>query len=256
MNHLIEDSREHSRLFLPAYVVKKDQGGDGGTVSHGYKHDTRFPQQNRSLTNYRYDQQLHNNHQIAQQNLHAQGICSRGTFHPDVGQQGMYSSPQLQNMSSQYSPQGVPYHGMPQQDMQLQGMSQQGISQQGMSQPGMPPQGTNMAHGHPYQQGMSQNYQTEHYNQPSNKGNWHGENPGPLYPVERQQLVPFHQILRAVTVPNNTSSSGYQEAPHNMPPLEKDDAIQCGNNPVRYGTIKWIGTLPGSKELTAGVEMV
>ena len=450
MNHLIENSKVHSKLCLPGYLVKKieDQGGNGGTVGHGHNYGTRFPQQNHSyysqdshgmstidekhqkeafkkfdqrkeearkeketiqsherrhqvqqtkkelqigeiegfddtmldrkrqekimedlerqkkenkqnssqsaktnasynepaptvpqsqstVSDYRYDQQIHNNRQIAQQGPPAQGIPpqdvhAQGMFNPDVSQPGMY--PQCAPQQGMYSPpQGRPYHGMPQQDMQSQGMYHQGMPQPGMPQPGMPqpgmpqpgmpqqgmppqgmppqgmppqgmppqgmppqgvvypqdqyPQGAthpNMAHGHPYQQGMPQNYQTQQYNHPSNNDNWRGENPGPSYPVERQQSVEFRQILRAETnAPYDTNSSGtsqtiptrqYQntsqdlyrppeprrqiEAPHNMPPLEEGDAIQSGNNPVSYGTIKWIGELPGSVGPIAGVEMV
>ena len=40
---------------------------------------------------------------------------------------------------------------------------------------------------------------------------------------------------------------------HSIPPLEIGSPIQSG---TLYGTIKWIGMLPGSVALIAGVEMV
>jgi len=48
MKNYIHDSKDHSSLFLPEYVVRKieDQDDNGGAISHGHNYDTRFLQQN------------------------------------------------------------------------------------------------------------------------------------------------------------------------------------------------------------------
>ena len=275
-----------------------------------------------TVSDYQYDQQLHNKHQMVHQDPYAQGmhpqdvhsqgmyqpgmpqpgmpppgmpqgmhpqdvhsqgmfqphisqqgIYSQGAYSQDTPQQGMYLPSQGSNMSSQYvPPQGILLHGMSEQDIRSQGMHRQGVYPQ-YQHPQSKMQ-SNVTQQDPYQQGILQGYQ---YIQPPNNSNWHGENVS--YPMGRQQSDGFHQILRAETnVPNSSDASHivstrqYQstphdvyrppephrqmEAPHNLPPLEVGDAVQSSNNPVAYGTIKWIGELPGSKELIAGLEMV
>ena len=245
------------------------------------------PQSRSTVSDYQYDQQLHNKQLITHQDPHAQvmhpqDVHSQGMLQPHVGQQGIYTQgthSQLQQAMylppqgrpPQYVPrQGIPHHGIPQQGIHSQEMPQQNMYPQYQHPQGMTH--SSVAQQDPYQQSIPQRHQ---FTQSPNNSNWYGS-----YPMERQQSIEFHQILRADTNTPNSCDTSYRiistrqhqnisqdmhrpsepyremEAPYNIPPLEVGDAIQSGNNPICYGTIKWIGIFPGSKELFAGVEMV
>ena len=248
------------------------------------------PKSQSPLPGYQHHQQQQSNHQISQQDpcaqsmyshdIHPQDMCQpvmgqQEIYWHDASQQSTYTS--LQNMPLQeIHPQGMlqresHHHGMPQQDMHSQGMlnptmPQQGAHPQGLHPQGLYPQGmnnSNMSQLDQYQRAVPHNYQYQQYNQPPNNSNWHGQNP--QYGMGRQQSF---EILRAgANAPDNAHfndtpqtrpSEPYRqmEASHNTLVLEVGDAIQSGYNPVSYGTIKWIGEIPGSRGLIAGVEMV
>ena len=259
------------------------------STTSGYQHDQQL-QDKQQIT------QDPRTQGVRTQDVHSQGnyqpdVTQQVIFSQNTPQQEMYPPSQGKppcNSSSQYNiQQGMalyPPHGMPQQDIHLQNMYQQGMPLQGiMSQQGMHYRDVHPHDQYPYQHGVPESYQTQPYNQPPINSNWHGENPP--YAMERQQSqqsVEFNQILRAGTnEPNDNCSRGtfytnpakqchnasqdiygppepyrQMEESRNMLPLELEDAVQSGNNPILYGTIKWIGELPGSVGLIAGVEMV
>ena len=225
---------------------------------------------------------------MTQPSMSQPGMGHPGMTQPSMGQQEIYWQntsqscmyPPSQNIPSQeVQPQGIlqqesHHHGIPQQDIHSQGMfhqqmPQQGAHLQGLHLQGLYPQGmnnSNMSQLDQYQRGVPHNYQYQQYNQPPDNSNWQGKNP--QYAMGRQQSFEFNQILRAeANAPDNAHFNdtpqtrpsepyGQMEASHDMPPLEVGDAIQSGNNPVSYGTIKWIGEIQGSRGLIAGVEMV
>ena len=89
---------------------------------------------------------------------------------------------------------------------------------------------------------------------------------------QRGQPVDFSNILRAKedtcniqysTPPVQQLSKAhvFQEKPHvyeeiSTPPWTIGYMIRCGDNPTRYGVIKWIGYLPGTTSRVAGIELV
>ena len=210
------------------------------------------------------------------------GMSQLGMGQPDMSQPSMDQQeiywqdtyqqctyPPSQNMPLQeIHPQGmfqreIHHRGIPQQDMYSQGMFHQLMPHKGLYPQGM--NNSNMSQLDQYQRGVPHNYQSQQYNQPSNNSNCENAQ----YGMGRQQSFEFNQILRAeeADAPYNAHINDtpqirpfepYRqvEASHDMPALEVGDAIQSGNNPVSYGTIKWIGEILGCRGFIAGVEMV
>ena len=169
------------------------------------------------------------------------------------------------------SQQSMHQHGMPRQVMNSQEIYQQQKMQLMMHPQHLHPQGLNNPHLDSYQK-RYQKYQPQQYNQPSISSS----NP---FLKRKQSIEAYHSLQVVPNAPNNAncrnapqtihtwqnpSQDMYRPSPSHkqsegsdkVPALKVGNAIQGGSDPVYYGTIKWIGNLPGSVRLIAGVEMV
>ena len=186
--------------------------------------------------------------------------------------QGKPTYPLPQDIHLQYmSHQDMHHHSMPQQVMNSQEIYHKQKMQQVLHPQGLYPQGLNNPQLHSYQK-KYQKCHPQQYNQPFHNSS----NP---FLKRKQSVEAYHSLQVVPNAPNNANcrnapqtiytrqnssqdiykpSASYRqsEGSDKIPALKVGDAIQCGSHPVYYGTIKWIGNLPGSVRLIAGVEMV